>query len=43
MKEMRLIYAGKDLDGDMNKTVAELGIQNNSSTFIVYRLRGGSK
>jgi len=44
MKEMRLIYAGKDLSEEttMKSTVANFGLQNNCSTFIVYRLRGGS-
>jgi hypothetical protein len=40
---MRIVFAGKEITAakTIEKTIAEVGLLNNSSTFIIYRLKGG--
>ena len=44
MKEMRLIYAGKELgDGKNSFAIQDMEIRKHSTLYIVFRLKGGSQ
>jgi hypothetical protein len=43
ISDTNLVYSGKIISGDdkLKKTVSEIGLMNNSTIFIIFRLKGG--
>jgi hypothetical protein len=43
ISDTNLVYSGKIISGDdkPKKTVSEIGLMNNSTIFIIFRLKGG--